>query len=133
MSEKYFDKEFATVEYKPDSEIVVARMTEYADGEEFHAYMNSILDAVTEKDCPSVLADTRDHPPLDQADQNWSVETWGPKAEQAGVKQMATLAPESVVSKMSVESVTENAGSVDDIERRWFEEYEDAASWLEAN
>lgn len=133
MLEVYFDRTYATVEYRPNENLVSAEMTEYAEGQEFREYMNSVLDAIEDTGCPNVLADTRDHPPIDQADQEWSQKTWGPNAEAAGVERTAILAPESIVSKMSIESVTEGADSHDDIDRQWFEEYEDAVSWLQSN
>ncbi|MFC7060108.1 STAS/SEC14 domain-containing protein [Halovenus salina] len=106
-------------------------MTEYAEGDKYREYMNTVIDAVEDTQCSNVLADTRDHPAIDQEDQEWSQKTWGPNAEAAGVDHVAVVAPESIVSKMSIESVTE--GADDDIERQWFEEYEDAVSWLQSN
>lgn len=131
MSDEYFDRGYATVEYKPSKNVVVADMTEYAEGEDFREYMNSIVDAIKDTGCSNVLADTRDHPPLHQTDQEWSQKTWGPNAEAAGAERLAVLAPESVITKMSVEQVTENAE--DDIERQWFDEYEEGVNWLQAN
>jgi hypothetical protein len=37
------------------------------------------------------------------------------------------IVPESVISKMSMEGATEEPE--DDIERQWFDNYEDAVSW----
>jgi hypothetical protein len=106
-------------------------MTDYAEGKEFREYMNSVIDAVKDTGCSNILADTRDHPPLDQADQSWTQDTWGPNVEAAGGERMAVLAPENIIAKMSVEGATENPE--DDIERQWFEEFEDGVSWLQAN
>lgn len=131
MSETYFDRAYATVEYRPDKNLVSAEMTEYAEGDKYREYMNTVIDAVEDTRCSNVLADTREHPTINQSDQEWSQKTWGPNAEAAGVKRVAVLAPESIVSKMSIESVTE--GAEGGIDRQWFEEYEDAVNWLQSN
>jgi hypothetical protein len=131
MPKTYFDRSYATVEYKSTKNLVVADMTEYAEGEEYREYMNSVVDAIEDTGCSNILADTRDHPTLDEADQSWTQKTWGPNVEEAGAERLAILAPESIISKMSIETVTEN--SEDDIDRQWFEKYEDGVSWLRTN
>lgn len=131
MSTRYFDEGFATVEYDDEIGVIVVEMTEYVEGDQFREYMRSIIDAVEDTGCPNVLADTRDHPPLADRDVDWSAETWGPKAEEAGVERIAALATEHVATKITLDTVTEQS-THDDIDRKYFAKYYEAIEWLKS-
>lgn len=124
----YFDEDFATVTYDAETGAVVARMTEYAEGEPFREYMNAVIEAVNDTGSECVLADTREQPTLDSADQEWSATEWGPRAESNGVEKLAAVVPESVLAEMSVQKVIEQ--SPDDIERQFFDSIDEAEAWL---
>jgi hypothetical protein len=124
----YFDGEFAEVTYDSGMGAIVARMDEYAEGEEFRRYMDSIIDAMDATGSDRIIADTSEIPPLDQDDQQWSVVDWAPRAEDSGLEHMAMVMPESVVSEMSIENVVEM--SDDTINRELFDELEDAKTWI---
>ncbi len=124
----FFDEAFATVWYDDETDAVVAQMTEYADGEPFREYMNAVIEGVNETGSDCVLADTREQPTLDSADQEWSATEWGPRAEANGVEKLAAVVPESVLAEMSVRKVTEQ--SADDIDREFFDSVADAKAWL---
>jgi hypothetical protein len=124
----YFDESFATVTYESDIDAAVARMTEFAEGESFREYMNSIIDAIESEGTDCVIADTSQMGALTEDDQAWSVADWAPRAEDAGLDHMALVMPESVVAEMSVESVMEMAD--DTIERELFDDIDDARDWV---
>ena len=129
MTTRYFEADFATVEYDDETNIVISKMTDYPGKTRFRKYMDSIITAVDETGCRNVLADTRDHPPLPKSDIRWSAESWGPKAEVAGVEKIAALATQHVVTKMTLDSVTEQS-TADDIERQYFLKFHEAIQWL---
>ena len=129
MTTRYFEADFATVEYDDEINIVISKMTDYPGKTQFRKYMDSIITAVDETGCRTVLADTRDHPPLPKSDIRWSAESWGPKAEVAGVEKIAALATQHVVTKMTLDSVTEQS-TADDIERQYFLKFHEAVQWL---
>ena len=129
MTTRYFEADFATVEYDDETNIVISKMTDYPGETQFRKYMDSIITAVDETGCRNVLADTRDHPPLPKSDIRWSAESWGPKAEVAGVDKIAALATQHVVTKMTLDSVTEQS-TADDIERQYFAKFYEAVEWL---
>jgi len=126
---RYFVADFATVEYDDEINVVIAKMTDYPGETQFREYMDSIITAVDETGCSNVLADTRDHPPLPKSEIRWSAETWGPKAEGAGVEQIAALATKHMATKMTLDSVTEQS-TADDIERQYFAKFYEAVEWL---
>ena len=129
MTTRYFEADFATVEYDDETNIVISKMTDYPGKTRFRKYMDSIITAVDETGCRNVLADTRDHPPLPKSDIRWSAESWGPKAEVAGVEKIAALATQHVVTKMTLDSVTEQS-TADGIERQYFLKFHEAVQWL---
>jgi len=124
----YFDESFATVTYDGDIDAVVARMAEFAEGESFRTYMDSIIDAIEAERTDCVIADTSQMGALTDDDQAWSVADWAPRAEDAGLDHMALVMPEGIVAEMSVESVMEMAD--DDIERELFDDVGDARDWV---
>ncbi len=124
----FLDEAFATVWHDDETDAVVAQMTEYADGEPFREYMNAVIEGVNETGSDCVLADTREQPTLDSADQEWSATEWGPRAEANGVAKLAAVVPESTLAEMSVQKVMEQ--SVDDIDREFFDSVADARAWL---
>jgi len=126
--ETFFDESFATVWYDDETGVVVAQMTDYAEGAAFREYMDTVADVADETGSDCVLADTREQPTLETADQEWSATEWGPRAEANGVRKLATIVPESVLAKMSVEKVFEQ--SPDDIEREFFDSVAEAKAWL---
>ena len=128
QGETFFDESFATVWYDDETDAVVAQMTSYAEGESFREYMDAVIDGVNETGTDCVLADTRDQPTLDSADQEWSATEWGPRAEANGVRKLAAVVPESVLAEMSVQKVIEQ--SADDIDREFFDSVADARAWL---
>ncbi|ERH13601.1 MAG: hypothetical protein J07HB67_02642 [halophilic archaeon J07HB67] len=126
--ETFFDESFATVWHDDETDAVVAQMTSYTEGAAFREYMDAVADAADETRSDCVLADTREQPTLDTADQEWAATEWGPRAEASGVQKLATIVPESVLAEMSVQRVFDE--SPDDIEREFFDSVADAKSWL---
>jgi hypothetical protein len=124
----YFDSDYADVTYDDELGAVISRMDEYAEGEDFRRYMNSIIDAIEDTGTDRMIADTSEIPPLSQGDQGWSVTDWAPRAEDAGLGHMALVMPESVVSEMSIESIVEMAD--DTINRGLFDDLDEAREWI---
>ncbi|PSP77486.1 hypothetical protein BRC81_09920 [Halobacteriales archaeon QS_1_68_20] len=125
----YFDRTYGAVEYDESLETVVGRIHDYAEGEEFRAYMNAIIDAVEATGSEILLADSREMGPIAQEDQVWSIEDWSPRAESAGLSAIAFVMPESVIAGMSFERVMSMAEG-DDIDRAYFEDPAQARDWL---
>ncbi len=125
----YFDRTYATVEYDDSLGAVVGRIDDYAEGEEFRAYMNAIVDAVEDTRSEMMLADSREMGPIAQEDQVWSVEDWSPRAEDAELSVIALVMPESVIAGMSFERVMAMADE-DDMDRGYFDDPAEARSWL---
>jgi len=125
----YFDSSFASVEYDRSCDAVVGRLSEFAEGEAFREYMETIIEAIEAEGTNKVLADTSQfESALHQEDQAWSVQDWAPRAEDAGLDHMALVMPESVVAGMSVDSIVEMAD--DSINRELFDGIDEAKSWL---
>lgn len=125
----HFEREFASVEYNARDDVVVATLSEFAEGDRFRAYMDAIIEALVDENCDTIITDNREMGALSQEDQEWSVGDWAPRAEAAGLEHLALVMPESVVSKMSVENVTEMAD--DDIDREFFDNMGDARDWAQ--
>jgi hypothetical protein len=124
----YFEEDFATVAFDESMEAVVATVHDYAEGETFRAYMDSIIDGLEDTGTSKLLADTTDMGPLDQDDQVWSVQDWAPRAEAAGLEHIAFVMPESVIANLSVENVMDMVE--DGINRNYFDDPVEARQWL---
>jgi len=51
MTTRYFEADFATVEYDDETNIVISKMTDYPGETQFRKYMDSIITAVDETGC----------------------------------------------------------------------------------
>lgn len=125
---RYYDEEFATVEYDGDIDTVIARLTEFETGEPFREYMNTIIEAMEDSGTDRVIADTSRMGALKEDDQVWSVQDWSPRAEERGLEHLAMVMPESVVAEMSVQSVMEMTD--DSINRNLFDDMDEAQEWI---
>lgn len=124
----YCDKDFAEVTYDEELDAVVVRQTGFAEGEPFREYMETIIDAVEDTGSADLLTDTREAGTVDEEDQAWSATDWAPRAQEAGLDNLAMVMPESVVAEMSVEQVIEMTD--DTMNRELFDDVEEARDWL---
>jgi hypothetical protein len=124
----YFDASFASVYHDEECDAVVGKQTEFADGEDFREYMNELITAVEDTGCDTMIADTSEfQSALTEDDQAWSVTEWSPRAEGAGLENLAMVMPEAVVAEMSVDAVVEM--SEDTLNRELFDDFQDAQEW----
>jgi hypothetical protein len=126
----HYESEFATVRYDDESDVVVARMDEFAEGEAFREYMNAIVDAAEANGTSRVLSDTTDQPTLNEDDKVWAATEWSSEAERRGVEHVGMVVPESALAQMSVESILEQTPD-DGIDRDVFDSVDEAREWLE--
>jgi len=124
----HFERDYGVVRYDEAAGVVVCRLTDYVEGEQFREYMNAILEVVEETGCQQLLSDNTGMRPLDQTDQAWSVTDWAPRAEEAGLEDVAFVLPESQLAQLSFDSVMEM--TEDTMNRGYFEDPDEARAWL---
>jgi hypothetical protein len=106
-------------------------MDRFVHGEDFRKAVNQGLDLLIEQKGCKWLADLSKMEVIAQEDQRWLDEEWFPRAAQAGVKYIAMVRPEKVISQISVRRVTGKVGGLE-IETIYFDSPEKAKDWLES-
>jgi hypothetical protein len=120
---------FITIHWDEEINAVVMEWTKFAVSALFRRALNDGLDLLIEKGSHRWLADLRGLGPVGPEDQKWSNEDWFPRAIAGGVTRMALVAPNSTLSKMSVDTIMERVGEVN-LARHYFDSVEDARLWL---
>jgi hypothetical protein len=110
---------------------IIMEWTGFVHGEDFRKAVNQGLDLLIEQKGCKWLADLSKMEVIAQEDQRWLDEEWFPRAAQAGVKYIAMVRPEKVISQISVRRVTGKVGGLE-IETIYFDSPEKAKDWLES-
>jgi hypothetical protein len=110
---------------------IIMEWTGFVHGEDFRKTVNQGLDLLIEQKGCKWMADLSEMEVIAQEDQRWLDEEWFPRAAQAGVKYIAMVRPEKVISQISVRRVTGKVGGLE-IETAYFDSPEKAKEWLES-
>lgn len=87
------------------------------------------LELLIEKRANKWLADLSKMVIISQDDQKWADKDCFPRAAKSGIRYMAMITPEKVISRMSVRNVISKVGDLE-IETEYFANPEDAKAWL---
>jgi hypothetical protein len=110
---------------------VIMEWTGFVYGGNFKKMVGQGLDLLIEKKGCKWLANLSKMEVIAQEDQRWLDEEWFPRAAQAGVKYIAMVRPEKVISQISVRRVIGKVGGLE-IETAYFDSPEKAKEWLKS-
>lgn len=124
-----YDERWITVRWDESLKASWAEAKAYAEGEEFRAGYNAILELCRQKRNNRYLADARNLAPISQADQRWLNEEWFPQILAAGVRSMAIVMPKSAVARLSARQILSNINDITFVTNH-FDDLEAARAWL---
>lgn len=125
----YFEKDYLTVHWNDTAKYVLMEWRKFVIGTDFRQGLDKGLQLVQEKQSTRWLADLRKLGVVAQEDQQWSNENWFPRAINAGLRRMAIVMPENIVSKWSVEKIMEKVPGTN-LTVHYFDNIEKAKQWL---
>jgi len=127
----YYESDAGRVEWDDGLEAAVLRWEEFVTGEPYREGCLELIDCMVDHGGNKMLADTSNQETINEEDQQWSLEEWAPKADEAGLEYFAIVYPESVVGEMAVDQVLDQINDdEDDITRNIFDDLEEAREWL---
>jgi len=129
MSEIIVDNEFITLEYRSDINAIYHVMHQHVEGDVFHAALDAGIEAMQQYGTNKWIADDSINSLTTQADQEWSVKSFGPRATAAGWKYWALIVPEELGGRMDMSLIVDtyyNLGVTINV----FTNLEDAENWI---
>jgi len=98
--------------------------------DEFKTVSNELLNIIETKKVKKQLNDVRKMKVLKPELQEWSLSTWFPKAQKAGLKYFAFVVPEDLFGKASMDGANRNVKDTFGIEIQHFNSMDKAKDWL---
>ncbi|MFB6084005.1 MAG: STAS/SEC14 domain-containing protein [Halorientalis sp.] len=98
-------------------------------GEDYRDVMERVLDRIDDRDATKLLVDCRKQGPMSEADQDWTVEDWQPRAVDAGLEAKAVVYPEDRPAKATVD-MSARKRPYPGLERLFTDDPGEARDWL---
>ncbi|ELY50684.1 hypothetical protein [Natronorubrum bangense] len=117
-----------TVGWDDELDAVLLRWHGFATSESFRAHMELCIELLEATGANKMYADARNQGAISDEDKLWSITEWATQADEAGLEALVIVYPESVIAKMSVDSVIEQVD--DDIERLITDDVTEGRNWL---
>lgn len=124
----YRRTDVGTVGWDDELDAVLLRWHGFATSESFRAHMRLCIELLEATGANKMYADARDQGAISDEDKLWSITEWATQADEAGLDYLVIVYPESVIAKMSVDSVIEQVD--DDIERKITDDVTEGRTWL---
>ncbi|HUY72969.1 MAG TPA: hypothetical protein VMW11_00490 [Candidatus Dormibacteraeota bacterium] len=119
----------AVVKWDPGLRSVFVELQGWANDLEVEAILDTGLRALTEHHGSRWLADGRNMKVVRQADQEWIIENWMPRALAAGLRRNAVVTAKSGLAMRNLEDMLAKVPS-DRLEVGYFPTVDLAAAWL---
>ena len=117
-----------TVGWDDELDAVLLRWHGFATSESFRAHMRLCIELLEATGANKMYADARNQGAISDEDKLWAITEWATQADEAGLEALVIVYPESVIAKMSVDSVIEQVD--DDIERLITDDVTEGRNWL---
>lgn len=121
--------DFVTVRYNDDGGYVYHTFHQATGGQTFKDIFNTALDELIKQKGTKWLSDDRKNPELGQAEIEFAVTDWGPRAADAGWKFWALVVPESIAGRASMQAIVETFYNLG-VRVMIFTDLESAEKWL---
>lgn len=130
MKVLYFQNHGLTLSYDRELKMGFAVWVGFLSSRDFREATTNCIELIQQENLTRWLADNREMKAIRQADQQWFVETILPVLRQSSLKRMATLVSDDIFNQMAIDHIYEEAGNIDHIEMRDFNDDVKAMTWL---
>lgn len=129
----YFESQVARIAWDEETQCVVGTWKAFANTKDFREALEKGLELVRQQKAAKWLADTRKMGPVSKKDLIWHDQEWTPRLFSAGVRYIATVVPESMPAKWSLDAVSKTQTVAHyKAEVRMFRTLEEARAWLQS-
>lgn len=126
----YLDKPYAKIFWDPVNKILSSFWNGFSTYEEIVEIGKRILEATVLENAVKVLYDARCIEILDEESQNHISEEFTLEMKNAGVKYAATVIPEDVLAKFSVDNIQKKQDENREVSVLYFDSVTKAIDWL---
>ena len=126
----YLNKPYVQLFWNPVDRILTSRWSGFCTTEEIRAVGKRILDAVTFEKAEKVLYDARRIEMLDEESQNYISGQFAHEMVGSGVKYAATVFPNDVLAKFSIDDIQKNLQKYNGSTISFFNSVWSACEWL---
>jgi hypothetical protein len=113
----FYDDAFITVSWETSLKYTMAKWKKYAEGEEYQAGLNKVVELLRLKAGSLLLLDARQQGVISAADQTWTIAEWNIKVRAAGLRKTAIVLPEKVIAQMSLNKILKGCAALADNSR----------------
>ncbi len=101
----------------------------FVSGGEFRKILDEIINALSQKQASTIIADARDMKIISEADRQWIVEDWYPRALAAGFRCQALVVTKNSFNEQAIKIIVTRYND-EDVKTRYFITPEEAEAWV---
>lgn len=129
MVTSLFKNEHLTILHYVDDGYLALKWSGSPEGENFKTLASQVIGAIEKTGTTRLLSDNTDWKVIAPNDQAWAATKWFPKAEEKGVRKLATVLSKDLFNRIAERSI-EGMADVDCMQIRNFVSTADAVAWL---
>lgn len=129
MSSLLFENKHLVINYDQDNGYLILIWRGFIPSDQFRILACEIIKAVEKTKVTKILSDNTEWKIISPNDYSWAANHWFPKAEESGVRQLATVLSADYFNRHA-ERTVEGMADVEKITIRQFEKISDAVHWL---
>jgi hypothetical protein len=118
-----------SIEYIPNLHCVVQTWRGFAGSQKFRQSIQKTIEYFqTHPEVRYIISDTRQQEMVAREDTEWLATQANPQLVEAGLRKLAFIAPQSLLTKMAEERYAYLSEGLPEI--RWFADFEQAKAWI---
>lgn len=125
----FADERWLSIQWDRQHNCVYVEWKGFANSREFRASLTRILEAIRERNSPSLVSDNRRLEGVANEDQLWIRDTWTPLAVSSGLKRIAVVVPHHGLGKIASEEILSQIGMAA-FATRTFTTVSEATEWV---
>jgi hypothetical protein len=106
----FADERWLSIQWDRPNNCIYAEWKGFANSLEFRASLMRILEAIRDRNVPSLVSDNRRLEGVASEDQLWIRDTWTPLAVSSGLKRIAVVVPHHGLGKIASEEILTQVG-----------------------
>lgn len=129
MSSLLFENKHLIINHDQDNNYLILIWKGFIPSDQFRTLACEIIRAVEKTKVTKILSDNTEWKIISPNDYSWAANHWFPKAEESGVRQLATVLSADYFNRHA-ERTVEGMADIERLTIRQFEKIADAVHWL---
>lgn len=129
MSTTLFENKNLVIQYNQEKAYLLLKWNGFASGEQFRMLAGEVIKAIEKTGATRLLSDNTNWKVISPNDQGWAAYTWFPKAEEKGIRKLATVLSTDYFNRVAERSI-ETLAEVDCMHIKNFYSMDQALTWL---